>query len=364
MFALFLCVACFVLSFQKPFQVQYFTVNMRQAQIQAAGKLILAEVPVPEPGPGELLVRVKVALTCGTDLKTYRRGHAKLPFGPFGHEGSGEVVAAGRGVEHLKPGQAVTWTPTAPCNTCRMCRRNRPNLCLNLMDSVVLGSYADYLLVNARVTAVHVLPIPPGLDYTEAAFAEPLACVLHGWRLLEPLPGDRVCIVGTGAMGLLHLMEAKRRGCKVIVMGRREHRLRFARELGADECFFMEQASQMLEWTDGGADVVIEATGVKSVWEETPSLAAPGGKLLFYSGLASGEQVRFSAEQLHYRELALIGTFHYTTADVYAAYERLKNRELNVRQLITATRPLSEIVQVFQDLDAGIGMKYAIVPEE
>lgn len=337
---------------------------MRQAQIQAAGKLILAAVPVPEPGPGELLVRVKVALTCGTDLKTYRRGHAKLPFGPFGHEGSGDIVAVGAGVEHLKPGQAVTWTPTAPCNACTLCDRNRPNLCLNLMDSVVLGSFADYLLINARVAAVHVLPIPPELDYTEAAFVEPLACVLHGWKLLEPLPGDRVCIVGTGTMGLLHLIEAKRRGCRVAVMGRREERLRFARELGADECFLMEQAPHMLEWTDGGADVVIEATGVKSIWEETPTLAAPGGKILFYSGLARGENIQFPAEKLHYQELTLIGTFHYTTADVYEAYERLKNHELPVRQLITATRPLSEIVQVFQDLDAGVGMKYAIVMEE
>jgi L-iditol 2-dehydrogenase len=346
------------------FSLRGYNNGVRQAVLQSPGHLTLSEVPIPEPGPGEVLVRVKLALTCGTDLKTYRRGHAKLPLGPFGHEGSGDVVAVGAGVEHLKPGQRVTWTPTAPCNACDMCRRNRPNLCRNLMDAVVLGSFADYLLINARVAAVHVLPILPELDYLEAAFVEPLACVLHGWRLLEPLPGNRICIVGTGTMGLLHLMEAKRRGCKTVVMGRREERLRLARELGADECFLMEHASQMTQWTDGGADVVIEATGAKSVWEETPNLAAPGGKILFYSGLASGEHVRFSAEQLHYRELTLIGTFHYTTTDVYDAYERLKNLELKVRQLITAVRPLSEIVQVFQDLDAGIGMKYAVVMDE
>ncbi|MCS7065674.1 MAG: zinc-binding dehydrogenase, partial [Fimbriimonadales bacterium] len=167
-----------------------------------------------------------------------------------------------------------------------MCQRGRPNLCRRLFESVVLGSYADYLLINARVARVHVFPLE-GLDYRRGAFAEPLACVLHGWRMLEPLPGTQVCIIGTGAMGYLHLMEARARGCTVLMIGRRAERLTLARELGATETLLMNSDPSSLidavhATTDGGADVVIEATGARPIWEIAPRLCAPGGKVLLY----------------------------------------------------------------------------------
>ncbi|GBC93082.1 D-arabitol-phosphate dehydrogenase [bacterium HR15] len=345
---------------------------MLQAQLIAPRELILRDVPVPKPRAGEVLVKVRVALTCGTDLKTYRRGHAKLPLGPFGHEGAGEIVAVGDGVEHLQVGQPVTWMPTAPCNECLMCLRGRPNLCRRLFEAVVLGSYAEYLLINARVARVHVFPLD-GLDYLHGAFVEPLACVLHAWRMLEPLPGSQVCIIGTGAMGYLHLMEARARGCSPIMVGRRAERLALARELGAVETLQMDadlsDLSAMHEFlravhtiTNGGADVVIEATGARTIWELAPHLCAPGGKVLFYSGLAKGEQVRFEAERLHYDEITLLGSFHFTTQDAHAALQRLRDGDFPVEWLISDTRPLHEIVQVFEALDRGVGLKVAIVP--
>lgn len=341
---------------------------MRQAYLSAVKQLELRDSPIPEPGPGEVVVRVRVALTCGTDLKTYRRGHARLPFGLFGHEGAGDIVAVGEGVNHVQVGQAVTWTPTAPCKNCEMCRRERPNLCRNLMETVVLGSFADYLKINARVAAVHVLPIPPELSYLDAAFIEPLSCVLHGWRLLEPLPGPRVIILGTGTMAMLHLLEARQHGSHCLVVGRRAEPLERALTLGAQETVLVSEndwvsaVSKAQQITCGGADIVIEATGSQPVWELCPKFAAPGGKILFYSGLAKGEQVRFSAEEIHYDELTLIGTFHYITSDVYAARERLL-QGLNLRPLITAERPLDDITRVFEDLDEGRGSKYALLME-
>jgi len=344
---------------------------MLQAQLIAPRELILRDVPIPEPAAGEVLIRVRVALTCGTDLKTYRRGHAKLPFGPFGHEGAGDIVAIGEGVEHLQVGQAITWMPTAPCGECSMCLRERPNLCRRLFDAVVLGSYAEYLLINARVARMHVFPLD-GLDYQRGAFAEPLACVLHAWRLLEPLPGKRVCILGTGVMGYLHLMEACARGCTTLMIGRRAERLTFARELGAAETLQISGMSDGADMsdliravhaaTDGGADVVIEATGARAAWELAPLLCAPGGKVLFYSGLAKGEQVCFEAERLHYDEITLLGSFHFTTQDAHAALQRLRKNAFPVEKLISDTRPLREIAQVFEELDRGIGLKVAIVP--
>lgn len=339
---------------------------MLAAWLPAPRALELRELPAPEPAPGEVVVRMRIALTCGTDLKTYRRGHAKLPFGAFGHEGVGEIVAVGEGVEHLRVGQRVTWLPTAPCGTCFTCRRQRYNLCRNLFDAVVLGTYAEYLKINARVARVHVFPLET-LSDLRGAFVEPLACVLHAWRMLEPLPGARVCIVGTGAMGYLHLMEARARHCETIVVGRRPERLQLARTLGATETVLATPDPQ--HWmetvrtlTDGGADVVIEATGAKEIWQLAPDLAAPGGKVLLYSGLAKGETVSILAERWHYDELTILGSFHFTTPDALQALERLHQSEFAVEQLITDTRPLREIVQVFEQLDRGEGIKYAIVP--
>ncbi len=345
---------------------------MLQAQLIAPRELVLRDVPIPEPRAGEVLVRVRVALTCGTDLKTYRRGHAKLPFGPFGHEGAGDIVALGDGVTHLQVGQAVTWMPTAPCGACPLCLRGRPNLCRRLFESVVLGSYAEYLLINARVARVHVFPLD-GLDYRRGAFAEPLACVRHAWRLLEPLSGKWVCILGTGAMGYLHLMEACARGYRVLMIGRRAERLTLAHELGAEATLPIESdlkdpsaSSELVRavhgLTEGGADVVVEATGARPIWELAPQLCAPGGKVLFYSGLAKGEQVCFDAERLHYDEITLLGSFHFATQDARTALQRLREEDFPVERLISDTRPLQEIAQVFQELDQGVGLKVAIVP--
>lgn len=348
---------------------------MRQAVLRAPRELELVEVPVPEPGEGELVVRVQVALTCGTDLKSYRYGHAKLPFGPFGHEGSGDIAKVGEGVAGFSVGQPVVWTPTAPCLQCGPCRRGYPNLCRHLMESVVLGTYADYVRINARVVAQHVLPKPENLPYIEAAFVEPLACVLHGWRLLEAKGNETVCILGTGSMGYLHLLEAKRRGCQVLMVGRRQERLTLANTLGADEGLLLHGrldtetdlqsiARQVQAYLQDGADVVIEATGSRSGWEVAPLLAAPGGKVLLYSGLPRGTFVHLPAERLHYDELHLIGSFHYTTTDVHEAYQLLQEHALPVSALITAVQPLEHIREVFQDLDQGKGIKYAIIPTQ
>ncbi len=331
--------------------------GMLQAQLLAPRELVLREVPLPSPAPGEVLVKVEVALTCGTDLKTYRRGHAKLPFGPFGHEGAGEIVALGEGVSHLRVGQKVTWMPTAPCGTCEMCQRGRPNLCRNLFEAVVLGAYAEYLLINARVARVHVFPLEE-ISSLRGAFAEPLACVIHAWRLLEPIGGRRVAIFGSGTMGYLHLMEAQARGYEVVMVGRRLEKLQLAQELGA-QTWVLENPQDV---PPERFDAVIEATGARAMWELAPRWCLPGGKVLFYSGLAKDENVCLSAEPLHYDELTLLGSFHLTTQDAIQALERLKTGGLPVERLISGTYPLREIREVFERLDRGEGMKYAIIP--
>lgn len=329
---------------------------MRQGYLIAPRALELRRVETPISGPGEVLVRVRAALTCGTDLKTYRHGHARLPFGLFGHEGSGEVMEVGAGVDRFKPGDAVVWTPTAPCKECPQCQKGRENLCRRLMESVVLGTFADFVLINAKVAAVHLFHKPSGLRFETAAFTEPLACVIRAWRACEPLPGESVLILGGGTMAMLHLMEAKRRGLRATVAVRSPQKASVAQDLGASEVVAIKDAPL--------ADLVIEATGSPEVWSLAPMLAEPGGKVLFYSGLTRDAMVNIAAERVHYEEVALIGAFHYTTQDAQEALRRLAEGEIDPEPLITERRRLDRLVETFEDLDQGRGAKYAFINDD
>ncbi len=340
---------------------------MRQALLREPRHIEVVTRPIPTPGPGEVVLRVRAALTCGTDLKTYRRGHPRLPFGPFGHECAGDVAAVGPGVGQLHEGDAVVPLPTAPCGYCDACRRGHENLCEHQFDGIVLGAYADYLLVSANVAASQLLPKPHHLSYIEAAFVEPVSCVVHAWDRLSPVPVAQVAVVGLGTIGLLHISLAKARGVRVIAVGRREERLQLAGRLGADAVIDTERQpvrEAMCAATDrSGPDVVIDCTGAPAMWAEVPHWTARGGRVLLFSGLPAEARVTFEASRLHYDEVDLISAFHFRPADVDEAHRLLATGTLDVRPIITAVRPLSSIVEVFAELDRGIGVKYALLPE-
>jgi len=341
-------------------------VTVRQAVLRAPYELTLRDVPVPHPGPGEVVVRVRAALTCGTDLKTYRRGHPRVPFGPFGHEAAGDVLAAGQDAEGFLAGQAVVFTPTAPCGTCGGCRTGRENLCETLFEEIAVGAYADAIRLPARIVRRHLLPKPASLSYIEAAFLEPLACVVHGWRRLGTPPGPRVAVVGTGSIGLLHVREARRRDLEVVAVGRRAAGRDQAIRAGASHVIDAGGADVGASLRDiwpGGPDVVIECTGSEPVWRAAPSWAASGGRVLLFGGLPGGTMPAFDATRLHYGEVDLIAAFHYGTEDVHDALALLSSGAVRPRDLVTGVRPLAAIVETFRDLDAGIGAKYAVLPE-
>jgi L-iditol 2-dehydrogenase len=338
----------------------------RQAVLRGPRVLDLDRVPVPDPGPGEVVVRIRAALTCGTDLKTYRRGHPRLPYGPFGHEGAGDVAAAGEGVRAFDVGQPVVFAPTAACGACARCRRGRENLCTTLFDEMALGAYGDFVLIPSRIVRRHLFAKPVHLSYIEAAFMEPLACVVHAWRRLGARHGDRVAVIGTGAIGLLHIREASRRGLEVAAVGRRPAGLDLARRFGAAICIDAkgtDPGAELRAAFDGGADVVIECTGAIDVWRHAPGWASPGGRVLLFGGLPPGSHPAFDAGRLHYGEVDLLSAFHYCTDDVVEALRLLSAGEVAPAEMITALRPLDEIGDVFVDLDRGAGLKYAILPE-
>lgn len=340
---------------------------MRQAVLRAPRRIDLVRGPIPTPGPGEVVLRVRAALTCGTDLKTWRRGHPRLPFGPFGHECAGDVAAAGGGVRAVREGDAVVPMPTAPCGACPSCRAGRENLCERLFEGIVLGAYADYLLVSSRVAAVHLLRKPGGRSYIEAAFLEPLSCVVHAWERIGSSPVEQVAVVGLGAIGLLHIALARARGVRVIAVGRRPERLALAARLGAEVVVDGDRggvAEAIREASGGGGpDLVVECTGQPEMWSEPVSWTRRGGRLLLFGGLPAGTRVPFDATRLHYDEIDILSSFHYRPSDVAAAHRLLDGGRIDVRPIISGVRDLGAIADVFTALDRGEGVKYAILPE-
>lgn len=345
---------------------------MRQAVLREPRRIELVNRAIPEPGPGEVLLRVCAALTCGTDLKTYRRGHPRLPFGPFGHECAGVVAATGPGVRTVREGDEVVPTPTAPCGACPSCRAGRENLCERLFEGIVLGAYADYLLVSPKVAATNLLPKPAHLSYIEAAFLEPLACVVHGWARLGPAPVEQAAVVGLGAIGLLYVALARSRGARVIAVGRRPERLDLARRLGADATVdtsafdgAADDAGRAIREASGGQgpDVVIECTGAEQVWTRAPGWTRRGGRVLLFAGLPGGTRPAIDATRLHYDEIDLVGSFHYRPPDVAEAHRLLAEGRIGVRPIVSGVRDLAAIAGVFAALDRGEGVKYAVLPE-
>jgi L-iditol 2-dehydrogenase len=319
--------------------------------------------PVAEPGG--IVVRVRAALTDGTDLKTYRRGHPKMPMPTrFGHEFSGDVAIAGDGAKFLS-GDPVMCVHTAPCGGCYWCRHEQEELCESIMSAMVLGAYGDFIAIPKRIADVNCYPKPAGVPYEEAAFLEPLSCVVGSLRALAAAEGSTVAIAGNGAFGMLHALLLQRRGIRALLFGRRPQRVALGRDLGL-ESFDTNEAtmeSVLRGQTDGrAADALIECTGNAEMWEAAPSLVRRGGTVSFFAGLPSGTRVTFDASRMHYDEVRLIAPFHFRPADVRAAFEIIVQRTLPLRRLISDSYPLERIGEAFARLDGGDGLKLAIVP--
>ena len=338
---------------------------MLSAILKSPGTIELHDVAVPEPAEGELLVKVKSALTCGTDLKAYLRGHSLIPMpGPFGHEFSGEVAARGKGAGKFKVGDEVMAVHSAPCLSCAYCAKGLFNLCEDLMSSKVLGAFSEYILIPRHVVRQNVFRKPESLGFKEAAFLEPLSCVVHSVEPLNITAKDTVLIIGAGPIGLLHLMLLKHKGAKVMITGLEQERLDTAKKLGADVVFHpTETAAQVRDFSHGmGVDYVFECTGQPEVWESSVNYVRRGGAVVLFGGCKKGTDVTFSAERLHYDEITLKGVFHFTPQDVKKAFLLLKNGKIAVKKLITGTCSLKELPSVFPLLAKGQGIKYAVIP--
>ncbi len=289
---------------------------MRALVFHGPGDLRLEDVPRPVAGDDDVLVQVEVALTDGTDLKAFRRGHPILlgpPPSPFGHEFCGVDVATGR---------RVVAANSAPCGTCRPCLRGRETLCENLLP-LLNGAYAEFILVPARIARVNLLPVPPGMAPEIAAMVEPLACCLHGVEAAGVTPGDTVAVIGLGPIGLMLCASVADAGGRPVGVGSRVGRQALAPPFGA-------------ETGEGvGADVVIEAAGTAEAWVLALELVRPGGTVLAFGGLPRETRLEIDPFRIHYEEVTLKGAFHHTPRHVRAALAFLGSGAYPFDRLIT-----------------------------
>jgi len=343
--------------------------KMRAAMLYGVKDLKIEDIDVPEVESGEVVVKVKAATTCGTDLKIFQRGYVekviKLPT-IFGHEWAGEVAEVGRGLEWPEKGMRVRAGNSAPCLHCAMCQKGKYNLCENMIW--LWGAYAEYIKIPARMVLVNTQEIPQDVSYEEAAITEPLACVLHGVEEAGVKLGDSVAIIGAGPIGLLHLLTVKKIGAKkVIMIDLVDERLDFAQKLGADETVNGKRdnvVEKVRQSTGGyGADVVIEAIGLPATWEQALKLARKGGTVLEFGGCPPGTEIKVNAEQLHYDELTMLGTFHTTPLHFRKALDLITSRTIDVRQLVTRRMNLEDIKEAFEILSTSKNeIKIGILP--
>ena len=331
----------------------------------------LEQRPIPRPEAGEVLVQIAAATTCGTDVKTYRRGHPLLfPHTPagFGHEVAGKVAAVGAGIDQFHEGDAVVVANSAPCRSCFYCRRGQESLCENLL--FLNGAYAEYLLVPERIVRYNLHRLPPETSFIAAALTEPLACALHGIDASGITANNTVAILGSGPLGLLLVALAKLRGARVIVTGRGKERLALAHHFGADIVIdaatlsVPEQLDAVRTKTEAqrGADIVIEAIGTPETWELAARIARPGGLVNFFGGCPSGTHITLETRPLHYNELTIKGVFHHTPTYFAQALDLIVTHQIDVEALITAKVPLASTVDVFHRLLQKQGVKYALIP--
>ena len=342
--------------------------NMRVYHLLSPGELRLEAAPVPRPTDGELVVRVSLALTCGTDLKTFRRGHARLKVpGLLGHEWAGVVESVGDGVGGFRAGDRIVATPTAPCGDCAYCLKGAENLCLHLFEHMALGAYGEYMLIPRQVVNRNAYHIPDSVSDLHAAFLEPLACTVHGADLVN-LSGDRtVVFLGDGAIALLFAQIARLRGAgRVILVGKHASRLDIARRVGVDHIIDArvdDPVGAVEALTDGlGADTVVECVGRPEAWEQAVTLARVGGVVLLFGGCEKGSTVSLDTESIHYDEITLKGGFHYTPGSVRRAWELITSGGLALDPLVTDQMSLEELPAAFERMLLREAVKVAITP--
>jgi L-iditol 2-dehydrogenase len=349
--------------------IKVTTEKMVAAVLYGKRDVRIEQIPIPRIGPGEVLVRIKAALTCGTDLKVYRQGfHARMIVPPavFGHELAGVIEEIGEGVDSFTPGMRVVSANSGPCNQCFFCERHLANLCEDLQ--FINGAYAEFIKIPERIVRQNLLILPDKLSFQEAALVEPLACVLRAIEETAIIEGDTVVVIGMGPIGLMFVQLLKKLGTTVIAVGKRAKQLGMAGAIGADYVLDSTNSNiveQVRNVTNGrrGADVVVEAVGTTETWQQAMGMVRRGGTINLFGGCPSGTHIPLDTTLIHYSEITIKASFHHTPRHIREALEAIHRGEFRARTFITGEERLPALRIVLERLLNRNGdIKIAIIP--
>ena len=342
---------------------------MRVAMYYNNSDVRLEEMPVPEIGPGELLLKVEASGLCGSDvMEWYRIQRAPMV---LGHEVSGEVVQVGAGVEQYKEGDRLVVTHHVPCNACHWCLSGRHTDCDTLhTTSFDPGGFAEYLRIPQINVNRGVFPIPVHVGYDEASITEPLACVYRGQRRANLQPGQNVLVLGSGLAGLIHINLARALGAgRIIATDMVDYRLDAARKLGADVTFSaMEDVPARLREANNGrlADLVIVCTGALPALQQALESVERGGTVLFFAPTAPGVSLPVPINDVFFRnDVTLTTTYAGAPADLATAMDMIASGRVQVGEMISHRLGLAEAGLGFKlTSDARDSLKVIIQPQK
>ncbi len=340
---------------------------MKAAVLQGREDIRIEDLPEVPLAEGEVRIGIEAALTCGTDLKVYRRGyHARMLTPPcvFGHELAGRITESRHPSWHS--GARVVAANSAPCETCFFCQHQQQNLCDDLL--FLNGAYAESIVIPERIATRNLIELQAKTDYRDAALTEPLACVVQGIEDLKLVPGESVLVLGAGPIGLFAVALARNAGCRVTVAGRGEARLALARKLGATGGVDMAGAEDLVAGVSAACqgrrfDAVFEAVGKPSAWEAAVQLVGKGGRVNFFGGCPGGTSVQLDTTRIHYSSLTLLASFHHTPRTIRKALAWIESGVIRAADFVDGTATLDQVPELFRSMAAGNrAVKTLIVP--
>ena len=346
----------------------------RMAVIYGPMDMKVIDSEIDDPKPGQVQIEIKAALTCGTDVKIYKRGYPFLtpPF-PTGHEYAGIVTEVGEGVDPSLIGKKVVTSNGAGCHFCFYCKRGKDNLCEGMEEDYdeyvqMGGGFAQYINVSAAIVKANLMVIPDEVPFEQAAMVEPVSVALHGVNKAELNVGDTLCIIGAGPMGLLKTQIAKMRGARVIMLEKDPGRLAKAMELGADVGLNPAEHEDIAAVVRGmcndgrGPDAVIEAVGQPATWELAIDIVRKGGIVVVYGGCAKGTTITVDTVRLHYDEITIKGSYSATAYETEVAGTLLSRGLIKSEDYVSGVYSLEQTKEALEAHMNGKGVKFLIKP--